>query len=109
AGSVVVQQEDAEPRYEGGPPTDQLHKGSASTMSVTYTAVLPVRDETVGFLAGAADRGTGAAGYPCPDPGIVLAGSGGAGAAVVPGRHPDEPAGPGQRHQQVHRLRLSAR
>src|SRR6266511_5675427 len=38
--------------------TDQLHKGSASTMSVTYTAVLPVRDETVDFLAGllAAER-----------------------------------------------------
>jgi hypothetical protein len=36
----------------------QLHKGSASTMSVTYTAVLPVRDETVDFLAGllAAER-----------------------------------------------------
>jgi hypothetical protein len=33
-------------------------KGSASTMSVTYTAVLPVRDETVEFLAGllAAER-----------------------------------------------------
>jgi hypothetical protein len=32
--------------------------GSASTMSVTYTAVLPVRDETVDFLAGllAAER-----------------------------------------------------
>jgi len=26
--------------------------GSASTMSVTYTAVLPVREETVNFLAG---------------------------------------------------------
>jgi hypothetical protein len=25
--------------------------GSASTMSVTYTAVLPVRDETVDFLS----------------------------------------------------------
>src|SRR4051812_45068874 len=44
--------------YEGGPPTDQLHEGSASTMSVTYTAVLPVRDDTVDFLAGllAAER-----------------------------------------------------
>jgi hypothetical protein len=32
--------------------------GSASTMSVTYTAVLPERDETVDFLAGllAAER-----------------------------------------------------
>lgn len=27
-------------------------KGSAPTMSVTYTAVLPVRDETVNFLTG---------------------------------------------------------
>jgi hypothetical protein len=27
-------------------------KGSASTMSVTYTSVLPVRDETVDFLDG---------------------------------------------------------
>ena len=33
--------------------------GSASTMSVTYAAVLPVRDETVDFLAGllAVERG----------------------------------------------------
>jgi hypothetical protein len=35
-----------------------FHKGSASTMSVTYTSVLPVRDDTVEFLAGllAAER-----------------------------------------------------
>jgi hypothetical protein len=33
-------------------------KGAASTMSVTYTSVLPVREETVDFLAGllAAER-----------------------------------------------------
>jgi hypothetical protein len=35
-----------------------FHKGSASTMSVTYTSVLPVRDDTVELLAGllAAER-----------------------------------------------------
>jgi hypothetical protein len=35
-----------------------FHEGSASTMTVTYTSVLPVRDDTVQFLAGllAAER-----------------------------------------------------
>src|SRR4051812_46319779 len=51
AECVAVQRKDAEPRYDGGPLTDQLHRDPASTMSVTYTATLPVREETVALLA----------------------------------------------------------
>jgi hypothetical protein len=71
----------------------QLHKGPASTMSVTYTAVLPVRDETVDFLAGllAAER-AGASRYPRRDPSAVRARAGGAGAAVALGRHSTDQA-----------------
>jgi hypothetical protein len=46
-----VQQEDAEPRYEVVLLQINFIEGPASTMSVTYTAVLPVRDETADFLA----------------------------------------------------------
>ena len=41
-----------------------FNKGAASTMSVTYTATLPVREETVAFLAGLLARRTTAARYP---------------------------------------------
>ena len=34
------------------PAKDQLQRGSASAMSVTYTAILAMREETVSFLAG---------------------------------------------------------
>jgi hypothetical protein len=48
---VVVQRKDAEPRYEGGPSKDQLHGGFPRLMSVTYTATLPVREQTVLYLS----------------------------------------------------------
>lgn len=54
----MVQREGAEFRYEAVLPQINFIRGSASTTSVTYTAVLPVRDETEDFLAGllAAER-----------------------------------------------------
>lgn len=54
-----MQGKDADRRYEGWSfPGINFIEGSASTMSVTYMAVLPVRGETVAFLAGllAAER-----------------------------------------------------
>lgn len=48
----MVQREDAEPGMKVVLSQINFTWGSASTMSVTYTAVLPVREETVDFLTG---------------------------------------------------------
>ncbi len=40
------------PGMKVGPSTDQLHKGFCAAMSVTYTATLTMREETVLFLSG---------------------------------------------------------
>ncbi|MCN0154994.1 hypothetical protein NDQ86_23495, partial [Salinispora arenicola] len=57
------------------PPTAQLHRSPAPTTSVTYTAVLPVREHTVDALAGLrttkrARRGTRA--LPCRDQAVLI-------------------------------------
>jgi hypothetical protein len=70
-------------------------------MSVTYVAVLPVRDETVEFLAGLLAAERARRGYPHRYEGVVLSGPGGAFAALVLRRHPDEAVGRGQRDRQV--------
>jgi hypothetical protein len=48
----VVQQKDAEPRYEVVFSQSYFSKGSCADMSVTYSAVLPVHEHTVLFVSG---------------------------------------------------------
>ena len=62
-------------------------------MSITYTATLPVRDETVLYLSGSAAHRASAARHPHREAGVDLLPAGRAGPALVARRHPDEPVG----------------
>src|ERR687894_5299 len=84
-------------------------RGPAVFDPVTYTAMLPVAEETVQFVSGLLATERRRRGTRGPAAGAGLLPAGGAGAALVTRCHPAGPAGRGQPDRILDRLPASAR